>query len=223
MTGRYDIGWHPIVGRMRFSLPLACVALLASLAGCTAEPAPPKGPFVSLFNGTDLAGFRVVIDGAETTPGTTFTVRDSVLVISGTPTGYIATRQSFHNFVLRYDWKFADAAGGNSGLLVHIQQTTHQGPWPACIEVQGMQSEHGHILPIGGATGTFSTDRAAITRTVRPGEWNTTEVVSTDGALTSRVNGVEVSKGSSKLTEGPLGWQSEGAEIHLRNIQVSQG
>ncbi len=132
---------------------LALFALLAGgLAGCTADPPAPTGPFVSLFNGTDLTGFRVVIDGAEASPGTTFTVRDSVLVISGTPAGYITTRQSFHNFALRYDWKFTDPAGGNSGLLVHIQQASHQGPWPACIEVQGMQSEHGLILPIGGAS-----------------------------------------------------------------------
>jgi Domain of Unknown Function (DUF1080) len=208
----------------RIACAVLLVPLVVPLAGCTAEPvAPaPEGEFVSLFNGADLTGFRVVIDGAEASAGTTFTVHDSVLVISGAPTGYIATRQSFHNFVLRYDWKFTDPAGGNSGLLVHIQQATHQGPWPACVEVQGMQSEHGLILAIGGATGTFTTDKDAITRTVHRGEWNTTEVVSHDGALTSRVNGVEVSRGSSKLTRGPLGWQSEGAEIQLRNIQVKQ-
>jgi hypothetical protein len=195
------------------------VLLLASMAGCS--PTRRSG-FVALFDGTDLAGWRVVLGGAPAPPGATFTVRDSMIVVSGTPTGYLATGRSYRNFVLRYDWRYADRAGGNSGLLVHIQRMTHEGPWPPCIEVQGMQSEHGLILPIGGAQGTFTVDRDAITRTVRPGEWNTTEVVSDDGALTSRVNGVEVSRGRSGLTEGPLGWQSEGAEIHLRNIQIME-
>jgi hypothetical protein len=221
------MGWKLTV-RARGALLLMVTA--GTVAGCT-RPAPSTPPeptssppgFVALFNGTDLAGWRTVIAGKEAEPAPAFTVRDGTIVVSGDPTGYLATRASYRNFVVRYDWKFADPAGGNSGLLVFIQQTSHAGPWPTCIEVQGMQSEHGSIFPIEGARGEFSTDRDAIAKAVRPGEWNTTEVTAVDAKLTSTVNGIRVGSGTAEIDQGPLGWQSEGAELRLRNIQLKAG
>jgi hypothetical protein len=226
--------WHPWAMGRKHSVR-ACVALLLAIAvgavaACTRSPErPPPRPtptppgFVALFNGRDLNGWRAVIAGKEAAPAPAFTVHDGMIVVSGDPTGYLATRQSYRNFVVRYDWKFTDRAGGNSGLLVFIQQTSHAGPWPTCVEVQGMQSEHGSIFPIEGARGTFSTDKEAIARAVRPGEWNTTEVTAQDGKLTSTVNGVRVASGAAEIDQGPLGWQSEGAELHLRNIELKTG
>jgi hypothetical protein len=37
-----------------------------------------------------------------------------------------------------------------------------------------------------------------------------------------KVNGVPVSSGKTELTEGPIGRQSEGAEIHFRNIVLKK-
>jgi hypothetical protein len=208
--------------------------LLVAVTGCSdREPPAPDtlppdtapvtaatGQFVPLFNGGDLATWRSVVDGADANFTPAFEVRQGMILVTGKPTGYLATRASYRNFVLRYDWKFSDRAGGNSGLLVFVQRTSHQGSWPPCIEVQGKQSEHGAIFPIAGGTGTFRTDQAAIAKAVRPGEWNTTEVVSRDGELTSSVNGVRVSSGRTDLGAGPLAWQSEGAELYLRNLQI---
>jgi hypothetical protein len=208
------------------------VLILAALAvvGCTRSTpnAPPTTPtnappgFVPLFNGSDLTGWRAVIDGKEAAPTPAFSVRDGMIVVAGNPVGYLATAASYRNFVVRYDWKFAEKAGGNSGLLVYIQQLSHAGSWPTCIEVQGMQSEHGSIFAIEGAKGAFSTDKGAIEKAVKPGDWNTTEVVSADGHLTSTVNGVKISSGTAEINQGPLGWQSEGAKLYLRNIQIKQ-
>jgi hypothetical protein len=43
-----------------------------------------------------------------------------------------------------------------------------------------------------------------------------------DGAITAKINGTEVSSGKGPLTEGMIGFQSEGAEVHFRNIKVKE-
>ena len=40
--------------------------------------------------------------------------------------------------------------------------------------------------------------------------------------ITAKINGTPVSSGKSDLTEGMIGFQSEGAEIHFRNIKIKQ-
>ena len=110
---------------------------------------------------------------------------------------------------------------GNSGLLVHIQPP-HK-VWPKCVEVQGMNADHGHIFAISGAKGKYSVDKAAQQKAIKPvGEWNTTEVILKDGEITAKVNGTEVSTGKGELTEGPFGLQSEGAEVFYRNVEIRQ-
>jgi hypothetical protein len=227
-------------GRRRRRLRGGVAVLLAALTvltGCTSgnrgtstpaaepsgssHPAIPDAAPAPLFNGVDLGDWRFVVDGREAPPGTAVTVRDGTIAVSGAPVGYLATRRTFGNYTLRYEWRFTNPAGGNSGLLVHIQQTTHQGTWPTCVEVQGMQSEAGLLLALGGAKGQFSNDRSAISRAVRPGEWNTTSVTAVDGDLSVAVNGVPVASGHSDLRAGPVGFQSEGAALQIRNITIS--
>lgn len=170
--------------------------------------------FVELFNGKDLTGWKTITSGKD--DGKTFTVNDGAIVVRGNPNGYFYTEKSYKNYVLRYDWKFIK--NGNSGLLVHIQGA-HK-IWPKSVEVQGMQTDHGNIFAIGGAKGKFKTDKAAQKKTIKIGEWNTTEVVSKNGELTSKINGVEVCTGTGDLTEGPFGFQSEGTELHFKNIKI---
>jgi uncharacterized protein (TIGR03000 family) len=168
--------------------------------------------FVSLFNGKDLSGWKFEPAKAESA----FSVEDGVIVVKGQPAGYFYTDKSYKNYVLRFDWKFVK--DGNSGLLVHI--TGGHKVWPKSVEVQGLQSQHGHIFAIGGAKGDFKTDKEAQKKAIKMGDWNTTEVVSRDGALTAKVNGVQVSTGKSDLTEGPFGLQSEGTQLHFKNIRI---
>jgi uncharacterized protein (TIGR03000 family) len=168
--------------------------------------------FVALFNGKDLSGWKFEPSTAESA----FSVKDGVIVVKGQPQGYFYTDKSYRNYVLRFDWKFIK--DGNSGLLVHI--TGGHKVWPKSVEVQGLQSRHGHIFAIQGAKGDFKTDEEAQKKAIKMGEWNTTEVISRDGALTSKVNGIQISTGKSDLTEGPFGLQSEGTELHFKNIRI---
>jgi hypothetical protein len=208
------------------SLRIAFVAVLAASLGVLVSQAPAgddKG-FVALFNGKDLTGWKTFPEKADKT----YTVVDDYIKVSGKPAGYFYTDKSYKNYVLRYDWRFKrpdkledeKKFGGNSGLLLHITGT-HK-VWPNSLEVQGMNRDHGAYLSIG-KTGLsdYKFNREALEKARnKVGEWNTTEVTVKNGEVTTKVNGALVSTGKITLTEGPLGFQSEGAELHFKKIQI---
>jgi hypothetical protein len=208
---------------------LPVLTLAAVLLGFGSSPAADTdGGFIPLFNGKNFDGWKFALkDKAD--PAKTWSVKDGVIICTGRPNGYFYTDKGYKNYVIRYDWRYKRPEGlkedkdfnGNSGLLVHI--TGEHKVWPKCVEVQGLNKDHGHIFAIAGAKGTYSVDKDAQKKAIKPvGEWNTTEVISKDGELTAKVNGTEVSKGKGELTEGPIGLQSEGAEIHFRNIRIKE-
>jgi hypothetical protein len=173
--------------------------------------------FKDLFNGKDLTGWKTILSGGKEDDGTVFSVKDGVIVVSGKPAGYFYTDKSYKNYVLLYDWKFIK--NGNSGLLVHI--TGKHTVWPKSVEVQGQQTDHGNIFAIGGAKGKFKKDAEAQKKAIKIGDWNTTEVTVKDGDMTSKINGLVVCTGKAEgVTEGPFGFQSEGTELHFKNIKI---
>ena len=202
---------------------------LALTLGLTVLSRADDDGFTKLFNGKSFDGWKFVIGGEVAEPGKTFTIKEGTVIVSGNPNGYIVTEKPYKNYVIRYDWRYKRPAGleddskflGNSGCLVHIQEP-HK-VWPKCVEVQGMNRDHGKLLFLGTkGTGKFDAE-AKNKATHKVGEWNTTEITcKEDGTITAKINGTEVSSGKSDLTEGPLGFQSEAAEIHFRNIKVKQ-
>src|SRR5262249_29521592 len=149
--------------------------------------------------------WKFVIGGKVAEPGKTFTIKEGTIIVSGNPHGYIVTEKPYKNYVIRYDWRYKRPDGlkdeekfdGNSGLLVHIQGIG-KGTWPPCVEVQGMNRDHGMIFVIGGAKakGSYKFDRAALQKARnKVGEWNTTEVIRKNGEITSKVNGTQVATG----------------------------
>lgn len=191
----------------------ACVAALM----LTLNPASAaEEDFKPLFNGKDLSGFKI----EPATAKDTFQVQERAIVVSGKPNGYFYTEKSFKNYHLRFEVNYPSKAG-NSGVLIHIQEP--QKVWPKCIEAQGQHSDMGRLFGIGGAKGEFKTDKETQKATIKPvGQWNVYEVISQDGKLTTKINDKVVSEGKGDLTEGPIGFQSEGVEIHFRKIEIKE-
>ena len=218
---------------MRFTSLLRYLTLVALLAGAalfgsaTAAADKEEG-FTDLFNGKDFTGWKVKLQ-KDADPEKTLSVHEGVIVCTGHPNGYFYTDKSYKNYVLRYDWQYKRPANlvedskfpGNSGCLVHIQPP-HK-VWPKCVEVQGMNRDHGKLLFLQcKGKGTFDKE-AKDKATKAVGEWNTTEITcKDDGSITAKINGTEVSSGKGELTEGQIGFQSEGAEIHFRNIKIKE-
>ncbi len=218
------------VSTLRELLPFAALiagTMLVVPVGAAEDKKDDVG-FVDLFNGKDFTGWKFELGKAD--PAKTWSVEDGIIVCTGKPNGYFYTEKSYKDYVLRYDWRYKRPAGleddskflGNSGCLVHIQPP-HK-VWPKCVEVQGMNRDHGKLLFVSGAKGTGKFDVDAKNKaTHKVGEWNTTEITcNADGSIVAKINSTAVSSGKSDLTEGVIGFQSEGAEIHFRNIKIKQ-
>src|SRR5207253_3057280 len=168
-----------------------------------------------LFNGKDLTGWKFFPEKLEKT----ISVDTDFILVKGNPAGYFYTDKSYKNYLLRFDWRYKrpdgleddKKFGGNSGLLVHIQK---HNVWPMSLEVQGMNRDHGSFIGISTKVKDYKFDRAALEKARnKVGEWNTTEATIKDGEASSKVNGTPIASGKFDLTEGPFGFQSEGAEI----------
>jgi hypothetical protein len=179
--------------------------------------------FQPLVVGSDPGQFRLVGIGPDT-----LAIKDGEVRVSGKPNGYFATRTSYKNYVLRFEWMYerpdsleSDAAfKGNSGLLLHIGEP-HK-VWPEAIEVQLMYTDAGNTFGIRPAKFQGKKDPDAQKKAMKPvGEWNEVEVTCKDGAIVTRFNGVEVARGTDPQPDhGPIGWQSEGAVIRFRKMML---
>jgi hypothetical protein len=202
-----------------------CFTLGLALHACLYADDKEEG-YKPLGNGKDMSPFKVV-GGSDGT----WTVDGNVIKCSGKPAGYFATSQSYKNYSFRFDFKYPRPAGleddnkfeGNSGYLIHI--TGEHKIWPKSIEVQGQNKSAGTIFAISGAKAVKAKDdSAARKKALKPvGEWNSIEIISKDGALTAILNGTKVCESEpGDVTEGPIGFQSEGAEIHFRNLRIKE-
>ena len=212
---------------------LPAALLFASLAG-----AQTPTQFRDLFNGKDLSGWVNV----NTAPDT-WKVKDGLLICSGHPIGVMRTDRQYENFILHIEWKHIEP-GGNSGVFAWSNANPNpESRLPNGVEIQMLELDwvnlnkqngqpapiayvHGELFGVGGVTtipenprGTRS--KSFENRCLPKGEWNTYDVVAVDGVIKLSVNGKFVngiSKSSQK--KGYLCLESEGAEIHFRNIRI---
>lgn len=200
------------------------VLLLASLTIASAAP-PADDESAYLLASDDLDQLTLVGFGPET-----IAIKDKEVRLTGKPNGYFATKASYKNYVLKFEWMYerpegyedGGKFGGNSGVLVHID-----GPhkvWPKCVEAQLAYAQAGHVFAINGAKFEGKTDKDAQKKAMKPvGQWNDEEIVCKDGAITCTINGVQVAAGKgASPSEGTIGFQSEGAPIRFRYLRIKK-
>jgi len=197
------------------------------------------GQFRKLFNGKDLSGWVNV-----NTDEDTWRVRDGLLVCTGHPIGVMRSEEQFENFILHIEWRHMEA-GGNSGVFVWSEGTTPADrPLPKGLEVQMLELDwvnqhknkdgtlppiayvHGELFGANGLEAVPDNPRGKRSKSIEnrckgKGEWNVYDVVCVDGTVKLAVNGKFVNGISkSSVKKGYLCLESEGAEIHFRNIQI---
>lgn len=219
--------------------PLALLSLFSSPL-TRAEEKPALLPqWKSLFNGKDLTGWTDV----NTTPETWF-VKDGLLVCKGKPIGVMRSDKQYENFILHIEWRHMEP-GGNSGVFVWSDGSTPaRRPLPKGVEVQMLELDwpkihrhkdgtlppiayvHGEVWGTNGLHTVPDNPRGNRSKSIenrcRPrGQWNYYDVVAVDGVIKLSVNGKFVN-GISKATQkkGSFCLESEGAEIHFRNIRI---
>ena len=214
----------------------ACLLILAGQQTRTA----PLPQFKSLFNGKDHSGWVPV----NTAPDT-WTVRDGLLICSGHPIGVMRSEKQYENFILHIEWRHMEP-GGNSGVFVWSNAQPAAGKrLPDGVEVQMLELDwvnlnkrdgkkppvayvHGELFGVNGVKTAPDNPRGRRSKSIENrakgrGEWNVYDVVAVDGVIKLSVNGKFVN-GISRSTQkkGYLCLESEGAEIHFRNIQIME-
>lgn len=207
--------------------------------GANAKDSDEVANFVDLFNGRDLTGWVNVNTGTDT-----WTVKNSLLVCSGLPIGVMRSEKQYENFILHIEWRHMKA-GGNSGVFVWSEGFVPDGSrLPKGMEVQMLELEwvnlnrkpngepqdigyiSGELFGAGGLTATPDNPRGSRSKSVElrckgAGEWNFYDVVCVDGTVKLSINGKFVNSiRDSSVRKGYLCLESEGSEIHFRNIRM---
>jgi hypothetical protein len=197
--------------------------------------------FRELFNGKDLSGWVNVNTAKDT-----WSVRDGLLVCTGKPIGVMRTEKQYENFIMHIEWRHMEA-GGNSGTFIWSEGTVPAGRrLPNGMEVQMLELDwvnqhkrkdgtlppiayvHGELFGAGNLKTVPDNPRGSRSKSIEnrckgKGQWNTYIVVAVDGVVKLSVNGKfvnGVSKASVK--KGYICLESEGAEIHFRNIKIME-
>ncbi len=197
--------------------------------------------FVDLFNGRDLTGWVDVNTSPET-----WQVRDGLLVCTGQPIGVMRSEKQYENFILHIEWRHMKP-GGNSGVFVWSEGEVPEGrQLPKGMEVQMLELEwvninrkangdpqdigyiSGELFGANGLTATPDNPRGSRSKSLElrckgAGEWNTYDVVCVDGTVKLAINGKFVNSiRDSSVRKGYLCLESEGSEIHFRNIRIME-
>ena len=221
---------------MRRILLMVVLATMVLLAQRPAARAALE--FRELFNGRNLKGWVPV-----NTEKDTWRVKDGKLICSGHPIGVMRSEKQYENFILHIEWMHMEP-GGNSGVFIWSDANPNpKSRLPNGVEVQMLELEwpklntrdgrvppnayvHGELFGVGGVKTVPDNPRGERSMSIEErakgrGQWNTYDVVAVDGVVKLAVNGVFVN-GVSKSTQkkGYLCLESEGAEIHFRNIRI---
>lgn len=219
-------------------LTCSAIVLLCATSDSRTADVPQ---FRDLFNGKNLSGW-VNVNTAQDT----WTVRDGLLICSGHPIGVMRTEKQYENFILHIEWRHMEA-GGNSGVFAWSEGTVPEGRrLPKGLEVQMLELDwvklhkdkrgnpqpiayvHGELFGANGLKAVPDNPRGSRSKSIEnrckgKGEWNVYDVVCVDGVVKLSVNGKFVNGVSkSSVKRGYLCLESEGAEIHFRNIRIME-
>jgi hypothetical protein len=214
---------------------LATLALLTALSGslASAQQRETAGE-IRLFNGKDFTGWTYHLDDPNVKMEEVWSIdpAEGILICKGRPAGYIRTTADYTNYVLKLEWRFNPVTkqAGNSGVLLRVV-----GPdkvWPKSVEAQLQSGAAGDFWLIDGArldTPPERVDRGtprhrlATKSNEKPiGEWNEYEITVDGGRVSVKVNGQVLNAGTNaEEVPGKIALQSEGSEIHFRNIRLT--
>ena len=220
--------------------------ILTTIMSCSSTKSQKgaKG-FTKLFNGESTAGWHTY---GKATAGSKWKVEDGTLHFD--PNGQndgggdLVTDKEYSNFHLKLEWKVAPKA--NSGIIFYVHEDPKYGAtYSTGLEMQVLDND-GH--PDGKITKHRAGDLYDLVKSnsepVKPvGEWNTAEVISNNGALELRLNGVKVVtttlwdenwknlvakskfagwEGFGTFKSGKIALQDHGDAVWYRNIMIKE-
>lgn len=143
--------------------------------------------------------------------------KEPVLICLGKPDGYVRTEKEYENFELALEWKYPADPNGNSGILLFTIEKDMI--WPKAVQVQLHRPTAGSVIPTNGAKLDNPLPAKDLSKPVN--EWNNCVITSVDGKVSVKVNDHKVGEVTGCMPQkGCVGLQSEGSEIHFRNLRI---
>jgi hypothetical protein len=198
----------------------------------------------SLFNGKDLSGWHADVPemDSNTSARMPFIVRNGMLVSLGTPGGHLITDNTFQNYRLEVEYRFAGEPG-NCGVLVHASTPRAlYKMFPKSIEVQMMHENAGDFWCIveditvpdmekrRGDKKQWGTTEDKLRRilnltdgTEKPlGQWNRMVIECLNDTVKVWLNNELVNHGfNCTARRGQIALQAEGAEVEFRKVALT--
>jgi hypothetical protein len=193
---------------------------------------------IKLFSGKDLSGWRIFLDPKakpKVEPESVFIAKDGALICKGKPNGYLITEKEYSNYVLKVQWRWAPEGNNkdrNSGVFVHV--SGEDKIWPKGVEAQLYRDHAGDFWLVDGFKLTVDKARKDKNNDIhfsrmktsgveKPiGEWNQYEITCKGNTIKLVVNDVLQNEGAhAESDKGKILLQSEGEEIHFRNIELT--
>ena len=163
--------------------------IVSSLASGFVRGDDPEG-FTSLFNGTDLAGWRYGKRGdGENKSGKGYQVQDGVLFCTKEDGGNLYTEKEYGDFIFRFEFKLEPNANNGIGIRAPLEgDSAYAGMEIQVIDDNGSQYKdklqpwqyHGSIYNVVPAK------RGALKPS---GEWNSQEIYAKGGHIKVTLNG----------------------------------
>jgi len=209
---------------MRPAFLSAFAALLLVAAPTLAGDNPPAG-FESLFNGTDLTGWKSTGDAKK------WGAENGVIYCSGGGGGWLMTDKEYGDFELRLEYKMP--LKGNSGVA--IRSPLKGDPAYVGMEIQLIDDVNWGKLEKWQHTGSiYNVVPAKTIKNKEIGEWNSMKITALGTHITVEQNGetlvdadldnfiVEHSKKHPGIlrTDGHIGFQSYNLRVEYRNIHL---
>jgi hypothetical protein len=198
----------------------------------------------SLFNGSDLTGWHWDVPAMDTNTraANPFIVRNGLLVSLGQPGGHLITDESFSNYRLEVEYRFA-AKPGNCGVLVHASTPRAlYKMFPKSIEVQmehgnagdfwciaedittpDMEARRGPKEEWGGTEDKKRNVKNLTDDSEKPaGEWNRMVIECVGREIKVWVNKDLVNYGFNCTADhGQIALQAEGSEVEFRKLELT--
>lgn len=231
---------------MKILFQIICLVLIVGFANAQ-EPLFKFGEVISwdkVVDGKKAKGEEIKWIQVNT-KGETWEKKGEELVCMGQPIGVIRSEKKYRNFTMHIEWKHMEA-GGNSGAFVWSDANAdEENRLPNGVEVQMLELDwvnlntrdgkeppiayvHGELFGVGGIETIPDNPRGKRSKSIEnrckpKGEWNVYDVVCVDGTIKLSVNGKFVNGISqSSKKEGYICLESEGAEIHFRNMTIME-
>jgi Domain of Unknown Function (DUF1080) len=231
MTNRMFLGVVVMAG-MVGSTVMAEMLVKAEPSAQPVKPEPVRPTErIELFNGKDLNGWTKVIKAEpEASPDKTWRVEEGIIKCTGKPFGYLRTQQSYADFKLKVEYRWADTntVAPNSGIFTFTTgPDTHF--LPKAIESQLKMGRAGDWVLLSSATmnglenkANKSVKRQNEESSEKPrGEWNQVEIVTKGNTIQVSINGVLQNTGKDVYTDaGQICLQSEGGAVDFRNVTL---